>query len=95
MKLMRILQGLVVMVAAALVALVLASDLVGPDRRVLDGLEAERASLELRTQAHQAYNDRLRQEVRGLKDSRPVLEQRIREDLGYVRDDEVVVVVPR
>lgn len=95
MKAIRILQVLVGLVAAGLVALILVSDLSGPGRRVLDNLEAERSALELRSQYKARQNERLRGEVRALKDNRKVLEHRIREDLGFVKDDELVIVVPK
>jgi cell division protein FtsB len=95
MKAIRILQVLVGIVAAGLVALILVSDLAGPGRRVLDSLDNERSALELRSQDKTRQNDRLREEVRALKQNRKVLEHRIREDLGYVKDDELVIVVPK
>jgi len=95
MKAIRILQVLVGLVAAGLVALILVSDLAGPGRRVLDNLDNERSALELRSQDKTRQNDRLREEVRALKQNRKVLEHRIREDLGYVKDDELVIVVPK
>ena len=95
MKVIHILQVLVALVAAGLIALVLVSDLSGPGRRVLDNLEAERSSLELRSRTKTFQNERLRDEVRALKSNRKVVEHRIREDLGFVKDDELVIVVPK
>ena len=40
-------------------------------------------------------NQRLREEVRAVKSNRKVLEHRIREDLGYVKNDELLVLVPK
>ncbi len=95
MKAIRILQVLVGIVAAGMVVLILVSDLSGPGRRILDNLEAERYSLELRSRDKSIANGRIREEVRALKENRKVLEHRIREDLGYVKDDELVIVVPK
>jgi len=95
MKAIRILQVLVGIVAAGMVVLILVSDLSGPGRRILDSLEAERYSLELRGRDKSITNGRIREEVRALKENRKVLEHRIREDLGYVKDDELVIVVPK
>jgi hypothetical protein len=95
MKVIRIFQVLIGLVAAGLVALILVSDLSGPGRGLLDRLEAERLSLELRGRDKVLNNQRLREEVRAVKSNRKVLEHRIREDLGYVKNDELLVLVPK
>ncbi len=58
-------------------------------------MEAELESLRAENRALRAENQRMSRVVEALKDDPAVIEQVAREDLGYIRDGEVVVIVPR
>lgn len=58
-------------------------------------VEAELESLRAGNRAMRAENQRLGRLVEALKDDPAVIEQVAREDLGYIRDGEVVVIVPK
>lgn len=85
---------LVVAVVAASVGLVLWSppaDDWSEDAR----MEAELESLRAANRAMRAENQRMSRLVEALKDDPAVIEQVAREDLGYIREGEVVVIVPK
>lgn len=94
MALKRFLKVVVGCAAAGLVALLLVADLhaVGWDRTA--GLEAELDTLQQENALLRANNARLERVVAVPKDDRLWMEKVIREDLGYVRDGEVIVVLP-
>ncbi len=58
-------------------------------------VETELESLRAGNRAIRAENQRLGRLVEALKDDPAVIEQVAREDLGYIRDSEVVVIVPK
>lgn len=58
-------------------------------------VEATLESLLATNRAMQAENKRLQRLAEALERDSAVLEQAAREELGYIRDGEVVVVVPR
>lgn len=57
-------------------------------RSDVEQTRARRAQLELE-------NDQLRREIRGLRDDPSVIEDIAREDLGMVREDEIVIRIER
>lgn len=94
MMLKRILKVVVGCAAAGLVALLLVADLHagGWDRTA--ALEAELDTLQQENALLRANNARLERVVAVPKDDHLWMEKVIREDLGYVRDGEVIVVLP-
>ncbi len=58
-------------------------------------LEGQLESLRAANRAMQAENQRLERLVKALKDDPEVLEKVARDDLGYIRDGEVVVIVSK
>lgn len=85
---------LVVAVVAASVGLVLWSP--SPDDWSEDArMETELESLRAANRAMRAENQRLSRLAEALKDDPAVIEQVAREDLGYIREGEVVVIVPK
>ncbi len=90
----RILQVVVGLIAAGLIALLLVSDLhpAGWDRAA--GLEAELDTLQQENALLRARNVELSRVVSVPQDDQVWMEKIIREDLGYVREGEVIVVLP-
>ena len=58
-------------------------------------IQSELEALCATNRALRTENQRLSVQVEALKDNPAFLEQVAREDLGYIRDGEVVVIVPR
>lgn len=85
---------LVLLVVAVSVGLVL-WDQPARDASEEARLEAELESLRSVNRAMSAENQRLKRLAEALQNNPAVIEQVAREDFGYIRDGEVVVIVPR
>jgi len=91
----RIITGVVVLVAVLLVGGLVAQDLFGGFRDEADRIEGELDRLRGANAKVASQHRLLARQLRALKGNPAVLEKAAREDLGFIRDGEIVVVLPR
>ena len=91
----RITRFVAVSLAALLVGVLVAGDLFGGFRDEADRIENELDRLRGANAKVASQHRDLARQLRALKGNPAVLEKAAREDLGYIRDGEIVVVLPR
>jgi cell division protein FtsB len=90
------LPWIVAAVAAGSLLLALAVvDAGSPDGTQVERLQGELDRLESVNAGLHTRNLSLARQVKSLKENPALLEHNVREDLGFIRDGEVVVVLPR